>query len=287
MSQAAETEPELSQQVRDITHFLMQSYPIPQEAQTLVIAGSGLGGLANKVKVLASVSFADIPHVGGSTVAGHDGRLLVAQTTVGATFLILKGRRHLYEGISVQQSTLLLRALLVHSSGIQNVIISNAAGGLNATFDVGDLMLISDHINWSFRNPLIGRNDAQWGDRFPDMSEAYSKRLRVLAREEGLKAGTILREGVYVAGQGPNYETRAEFFMLRETLGGDAVGMSTVPEVLVARHAGREVLGISFISNSLVKPAVTSHEEVMENSKIVEDKFSALVLGLVDRLRAA
>ena len=145
-------------------------------------------------------------------------------------------------------------------------------------------MLISDQVNWSFRNPLIGQNREEHGPRFPDMCNVYSRRLRRLARSVALRQGTALREGVYVAMQGPSYETRAEVAMLRHLIGADAVGMSTVPEAIVAAHAGREVLGISFISNTLTVPAVTSHAEVVENSRLVESRFSALLLGLLPEL---
>jgi purine-nucleoside phosphorylase len=172
--------------------------------------------------------------------------------------------------------------------GVETLILSNAAGGLNRTFRVGDLMLIRDHINWQFVNPLIGPNLDDLGPRFPDMSEPYSRDLMALAHEVAAEQGLPLREGVYLAGTGPTYETVAEREMLR-MLGADAVGMSTVPEVLVAVHAGLRVLGLSFISNMLVGEeagAEVTHDEVLENARKVEGRFAALIQGLVARIAA-
>lgn len=253
----------------------------------LVIAGSGLGGFVRTVKPITTLSYADLPHVGASTVVGHAGNLLHGTVDCGgapAELLVMAGRRHLYEGITAHASTMLLRALLLAFPNLKAVIISNAAGGLNRTFEVGDLMLLSDHVNWTFRNPLLGPNKDNWGDRFPDLSNVYSRRLRDVALAVALENGIQLRQGVYVAGHGPSYETRAEVNMLRNIIGGDAVGMSTVPEALVCAHMGREALGISFISNLLTEPAITTHDEVMENARKVEEKFCKLVTALVPRL---
>lgn len=251
-------------------------------ASTLVIAGSGLGGFVRSVQAEVTVPYAELPNVGASTVVGHSGSLVYGKTKA-VPLLLMNGRRHLYEGMAAAENTLLLRAIL-SAFPIRNVIISNAAGGLNRLFEVGDLMLISDHINWTFRNPLLGKNEDDWGPRFPDASEVYSQRLRKLAHEVALRAGVVVREGVYLAGHGPTYETRAEVGMLRHAWGADAVGMSTVPEALVATHMGRDVLGISFISNTLTEPAKTTHEEVMENAQKVEAKFCALLEALVPEL---
>jgi purine-nucleoside phosphorylase len=254
-------------------------------ARVLVIAGSGLGGFVRSVAVEKSLSYSEVPHFGASTVAGHAGQLVQGRSGQ-APLLVMNGRRHLYEGISPQQATLLLRAVLL-AFPVQTVIVSNAAGGLNPKFQVGDLMLISDHINWMFRNPLIGRNVDAWGPRFPDASELYPRELRQFAKEVALEVGVALREGVYLGGLGPSYETRAEVHMLRAIHGADAVGMSTVPETLVCAHMGRRVLGISYISNLLTQPAVTTHEEVMENARLVEEKFTRLLGALVPRLAQA
>lgn len=261
--------------------FLRERFPAGDE-HVVVVAGSGLGGFVRSVTPVAECPFADLPGVGGSTVQGHSGVLVRGRAGDTPVFL-LNGRRHLYEGMPADRNVLLLRALLM-ATGIRTVVLSNAAGGLNPTFDVCDLMLISDHINWTFRNPLLGPNRDDLGPRFPDLSDVYSRRLRDLARRAGLAAGVPLREGVYLAGLGPSYETRAEVAMLRHTMGADAVGMSTVPEALAASHMGAEVLGISFISNLLTVPAVTTHDEVMENSRRVEQKFTRLLLQLLPAL---
>ena len=248
----------------------------------LVVAGSGLGGFARSVEARLTIPYAELPGVGSSTVAGHSGTLVSGR--IGNTpLLLMNGRRHLYEGMPARRNTALLRAILL-ATGVPVVVLSNAAGGLNPTFEVGDLMLISDHINMTFRNPLIGPNRDDWGPRFPDASRLYSPRLRALAREAALSAGVSLREGVYLAGLGPSYETRAETAMLRHVMGADAVGMSTAPETLAATHLGREVLGISFISNLLTVPAKTTHDEVMENSRRVEEKFTKLLTAFISAL---
>ncbi|PKO19656.1 purine-nucleoside phosphorylase [candidate division BRC1 bacterium HGW-BRC1-1] len=248
----------------------------------LVVAGSGLGGFARSVDARLTIPYSELPGVGSSTVAGHSGTLVCGRTG-NTPLLLMNGRRHLYEGMPAARNTALLRAILL-ATGVPVVVLSNAAGGLNPTFEVGDLMLISDHINMTFRNPLIGPNRDDWGPRFPDASALYSPRLRVLAREAALKAGVPVREGVYLAGLGPSYETRAEVSMLRTVMGADAVGMSTAPETLAATHMGREVLGISFISNLLTVPAKTTHDEVMENSRRVEEKFTKLVTAFIAEL---
>lgn len=274
-------------QVEHLAHYLGSSLEGAEAARTLVIAGSGLGGFARSVKARATIPYGELPEVGASTVAGHSGALVSGTVGEGAAatpLVLMNGRRHLYEGLQPNSAVLLLRALLVAFPGLRSVVISNAAGGLNRTFEIADLMLISDHVNWMFRNPLIGRNCEQWGPRFPDMSDVYSRRLRTLAREAGLRAGIPLREGVYIGGLGPSYETRAEVSLFRNILGGDAVGMSTVHEATVCAHMGREVLGISFISNLIIEPGVTTHEEVMENSRKVEEKFHRLLTSLVPHL---
>ncbi len=255
------------------------------EARVLVIAGSGLGGFVKGISPASEVSYHDIPGIGGSTVAGHAGKLVFAYCGDERTpLLVMAGRRHLYEGLSAQEAVRLPQAILQAFPAVNKVVISNAAGGLNPKFAVGDLMLISDQINWMFQNPLVGPNDEARGPRFPDVSDNYSKALRGLARQVALDEGITLREGVYVGMHGPSYETRAEVAMLRHLLGADAVGMSTVPEALVATHAGRQVLGISFISNLLTTPAVTTHEEVMGNAAQVEERFSRLLMALIPQL---
>lgn len=252
--------------------------PVPP---ILIVAGSGLGGFAATLEGAAEVPYTELPHFPASTVVGHAGKLVKGKCR-GRDVLVMSGRKHLYEGVDSTEATLPLRALL--AAGVKTVILSNAAGALNVRFDVGDLMLITDHINNMYRNPLIGPNLDGLGPRFPDMSEPYSRRLQALARGVALEEGIPLREGVYIANMGPSYETQAEVQMLRQF--GDVVGMSTVPEDLVAVHGGAEVLGISLVSNSLVRrtDVVTTHDEVMEAGREAAGKFNRLVGGLVERL---
>jgi purine-nucleoside phosphorylase len=245
-----------------------------------VVAGSGLGAFARRLKDPVSVSYDRLRHFPVSTVVGHAGTL-VRGTAGGREVVVMNGRKHLYEGADPQVATLPLRALL--SAGVKTVILSNAAGGLNPRFEVGDLMLISDHINWQFRNPLIGQNLDRMGPRFPDMSQPYSRRLMALARESAAEQGITLREGVYWANMGPAYETKAEVQMLRQF--ADVVGMSTAIEDIVAVHAGAEVLGISVVTNTLVAATgPTTHDEVMETGRVAGERFCSLVEGVLRRL---
>lgn len=249
--------------------------------QILVVAGSGLGGFAKTLKNPTEVSYADLKHFPVSTVVGHAGNLVKGECG-GTTVLVMNGRKHVYEGVDVRETIRPLRALI--KAGVKTVVLSNAAGGLNVKFNVGDLMLITDHINNMNKNPLMGGNLDELGPRFPDMSEPYSRQLQNLARETAVETGIILREGVYLAGTGPSYETQAEVQMLRQF--ADAVGMSTVPEDLVAVHAGAQVLGISLITNSLVKrtEAKTTHEEVMETGRQAGDRFARLVTQIIKKI---
>jgi purine-nucleoside phosphorylase len=264
--------------VDEASGWLAKNLPEGSLCGAIVIAGSGLGGFVRKISPVGKISFAEIPHVGPPTVAGHTGELLVGTLPhLAAPVLVFSGRRHLYEGLSAPETTLPLRAALLAFGSARRVVISNAAGGLNPQFQVGDLMIIRDQVNWTFRNPLIGKNPSAWGDRFPDLSNIYSKRLAAAAGKAGSDLGGTLREGIYVGLTGPSYETRAEIGMLRDLIGADAVGMSTVAEALVCAHAGRDVIGISFISNSHARPAVTTHQEVMDNARLVEQRFGALV----------
>lgn len=248
---------------------------------TLVVTGSGLGPFADQVEGATTVDYGSLKHFPTSAVVGHAGKL-VKGTVAGKPVLVMSGRKHLYEGVDVKAATLPLRALL--HAGVRTVILSNAAGALNPKFSVGDLMLITDHINNQYRNPLLGKNLDDMGPRFPDMSEPYSRDLQELAREAALEEGVALREGVYVANLGPSYETHAEVQMLRQF--ADAVGMSTVPENLVAVHAGARVLGISLISNSLVRRTrdEVTHDEVMETAREASERFCRLVAGILRRL---
>jgi len=250
-----------------------------------LVLGSGLGVLADSILNATTIDYGDIPHFPVSTVEGHAGELLIG-TLAGKPVLLMKGRFHMYEGYGPETVSFPVRVM--KALGVKTLLVTNAAGGINASFKPGDLMLISDHINFMFKNPLIGPNDPEVGVRFPDMSEAYSKRLRALARRVGESLGVTFQEGVYAGLLGPTYETPAEIRMLR-TLGADAVGMSTVPETIAARHSGIEVLGISCISNMaagmLDQPL--SHHEVMETAELVKETFIRVVNGIVAELPGA
>lgn len=254
-------------------------------ARTLVIAGSGLGGFVKTVEVAARVSFGDIPGVGESTVAGHSGQLVFGNVGPEKTpALIMSGRRHLYEGLDPAEAVRLPRLILSAWPNVQRIIVSNAAGGLNRAFAVGDLMLITDHINWMFRSSLRGTEQPVAEICDPRQSPVFDLALRKLAITTAAELQIPLRQGTYMAMMGPSYETRSEVLMARHMMGADAIGMSTVPESIMAAALGRQVLGISFISNMLVDPAPLTHDEVVENSALVEEKFSTLVATLLQKM---
>jgi purine-nucleoside phosphorylase len=246
-----------------------------------IILGSGLGGLAKQVASAAAIPFGDIPGFPSAMVAGHAG-VLIAGRLVGRPVLALAGRFHMYEGHDVRLAALPVRVM--HALGARTLIVSNAAGGVRRTFRPGDLMLIDDHINLMFRNPLIGAVE-QGEARFPDMSAPYDPALRMLAREVALDAGIAVQEGVYAGVLGPAYETQAEVRML-ERLGADATGMSTVPEVIVARALEMRVLGISCITNLAcgLSPTPPSHEEVLMTAAAAAMRLERIVSGVVGRL---
>ena len=267
--------------------FLRLAAPDGELHRILVIAGSGLGGFVKSVNAVKSIPYADIPGIGAATVAGHSGTLIWGTIgDSGTPVLVMSGRRHFYEGLEAGETVRLHRAIFAAFPQVEYVLLSNAAGGLNPAFEVGDLMLITDQINWMFANPLIGPNSEKDGPRFPDMCDAYNSQLRTLAMDVARKLQLMLRQGVYVAVHGPSYETRAEISMLRHLMGADAVGMSTVPETIAAVHAGRKVLGISFISNTLPPSVNTTHEEVVENSRLVEEKFGKLLSAMIPEIHA-
>lgn len=250
-----------------------------------LILGSGLGPLADQVQAAAIIPYADLPHWPVSTVPGHMGRLILG-TLEGQAVAVMQGRAHYYEGYTMAQIGLPIRVM--QRLGIEVLIVTNAAGAVNPAFVPGDLMLITDHINligMGGLNPLRGPNLEAFGPRFPDMSQAYDRELLALARQVGQEAGLPLREGVYVALAGPSFETPAELRFLR-AIGVDAVGMSTVPEVIVARHGGTRVLGISGISNkaNLDGTTVTTHEEVLEAGKVLVPRLTTLICGVLRRL---
>jgi purine-nucleoside phosphorylase len=245
-----------------------------------IILGSGLGGLADEMDVEQVIDYADIPHFPQVTAMGHRGRL-VCGGLAGRPVVAFQGRFHLYEGHSPQQSTLPVR--LIKALGANTMLVSNAAGGINPKFKVGDVMLIHDQINLTFRNPLVGINDDELGPRFPDMSEPYDPQLEKLAIEIARQQNFVLHRGVYVALLGPTYETRAEYRMAR-LLGGDAVGMSTVPEVVVARHAGMRVLGLSTITNIADSSTETTGHDVLNAAASASNKLSKIIEGVVKSL---
>ena len=249
-----------------------------------IILGSGLGGVVDLLdsEPRVVIPYGEIPHVPIATVAGHAGEL-VAGVAAGIPVLLLSGRAHAYEGWSHRQATILLRACL--SLGIGILVVTNASGGINPAFDPGDVMLISDIINMSGDNPLAGPNLDRLGPRFVSMTDALDANLRAQARAAAGRAGVSLREGVYLMLAGPSYETRAELRMLR-TLGADAVGMSTVPEVLVARHQGARVLGFSLVTNKATPEmeGEVTHEEVLAMGPIGAARLTSVLRELLPEL---
>ncbi|MEJ5223878.1 MAG: purine-nucleoside phosphorylase [Anaerolineales bacterium] len=247
-----------------------------------IVLGSGLGRFADSVQQAESIPFADLPHWPRSTVHGHAGRLVIGMLE-GKSVLVMQGRIHYYEGYSMSQVTLPIRVM--QRLGIETLIVTNAAGGVNPNFTPGDLMLITDHINFvgmAGLNPLIGPNMEEFGPRFPDMSQAYDRHLLTLARQAAREANLSLQEGVYIGLSGPSFETPADLRFLR-AVGADAVGMSTVAEVTVARHGGMRVLGVSGISNkaNLDGNTITTHEEVLEAGQVLTPKLETLLRGVL------
>jgi purine-nucleoside phosphorylase len=262
----------------------LRAAPTLEQPRLAAVLGSGLGGVVELLDPAPRLRlpYRDVPHVPVAAVEGHAGEV-VAGSVGGTSTLVLSGRAHPYEGYSHRESTLLLRAVL--TLGIETLIVTNAAGGLNPAFDPGDVMLIADHVNLSGDNPLLGPNLERMGPRFPAMTDAYDAQLRAEARASAQRTGIALREGVYVMLGGPSYETRAEMRMLR-ALGGDAVGMSTAHEVIVARHADVRVLGFSLITNKATEDveAGATHEEVIEMGRVGGQRLVRLLDDLLPRL---
>jgi purine-nucleoside phosphorylase len=247
-----------------------------------VVLGSGLGGFADRVQDAEILEYADIPHWPIPRAVGHAGRLVLG-TLRGRAVAVLAGRVHFYEGYDLRAVTFAVRVLA--ALGVRTLILTNAAGGINLGFGEGGLMVIDDHLNFLGSNPLVGPNDERLGPRFPDMTHVYSPRLRELADRAGEAAGVPLRHGVYAAVHGPSYETPAEIRWLR-TAGADAVGMSTVPEAIVARHMGVEVLGISCIANMAagIHPGALDHQDVLAAARRVADQLTGLLEEILGRL---
>ena len=247
-----------------------------------IILGTGLGGLAEEIAVAAAVPYESIPDFPLSTVESHAGRLLLGELG-GKPVVAMQGRFHRYEGYSLAQVTFPVRVL--HALGASTLIVSNACGGMQPLWAPGDLVLLADHINLLGDNPLVGPNDERLGPRFPDLSAAYDLELRVLAREVALELGITLREGTYVAVAGPNLETRAEYRMLR-AIGADVVGMSTVPEVIVANHEGMRVLGISIITDQCLPDALEPADitRIIDTARRAEPSLTRLIQRVVERM---
>lgn len=266
--------------VEEARSFLAQTLPYVPEI--LLVLGTGLSGLGRSLKSELVIPYREIPHFPVSTVESHAGELLIGELA-DRRVAAFRGRFHYYEGYSTRELTLPLRVMSL--LGARILIVSNAAGGLNLEFRPGDLMLIRDHINLIPDNPLRGPNREEWGPRFPDLSRAYSSRLRELFREAARELGEEIREGVYVAVPGPSLETPAETRFLR-LIGADAVGMSTVPEVIVAVHAGMEVLGISVIANvndpDHFQPILL--EEVIAQAQAAEARLTRLITRFISKI---
>lgn len=250
-----------------------------------IILGSGLGALADSIEQATILPYPELPYWPVSTVIGHHGALVIG-TLEGQEVLVMKGRTHYYEGYSMQQVTFPVRVM--QRFGIDILLVTNAAGAVNQGFEPGDLMLITDHLNligMAGNSPLRGPNLDEFGPRFPDMGQAYDRELLSLARKSAAGLGIALREGVYACLAGPSFETSADLRFLKQ-VGVDAVGMSTVPEVTVARHGGLRVLGLSGISNkaNLDGSTLTTHEEVLEAGKIITPKMKAIIQGVVRQL---
>jgi purine-nucleoside phosphorylase len=269
-----------SKVVRDTVSYLERR--LVHRPKVGVILGSGLGAFAGTLENRLEIPYCDIPHWPVSTAIGHAGKLVFGDLA-GVPTVVMSGRNHLYEGYTANQIGLGVRAMA--ALGIQALVVTNAAGGINLTFNRGVLVLISDHINLQGTNPLIGPNDDSLGPRFPDMTEAYSVRFRSIAHQVAGTLGFTMPEGVYVALSGPNYETPAEIRFLR-IIGADLVGMSTVAEVIVANHMSVPVLAISCVTN--MAAGVTNdkihHEEVLETGRQVHERFVELLKGVVPRL---
>ncbi|OEH93596.1 purine-nucleoside phosphorylase [Bacillus solimangrovi] len=248
---------------------------IKREPTVGLILGSGLGVLAEEIENPVKIDYADIPHFPVSTVEGHEGKLVIGELE-GKQVIAMQGRFHYYEGYSMQDVTFPVRVM--KGLGVDMMVVTNACGGMNANFVPGDLMLITDHLNMTGTNPLIGANEAELGPRFPDMSSAYTPELVALAKDVAAKIDVKVQQGVYAGISGPTYMTPAELIMLRNN-GGDAVGMSTVPEVIVASHMQMKVLGISCVTDMAIGEELEplTHEQVMETANRTRPKFIKLV----------
>lgn len=267
-------------QLQETTAFIQNLYP--HKPKIGVVLGSGLGNFVNELNVELEIPYNQIPHFPVATVEGHTGKLVFGEVA-GRRIVAMSGRFHFYEGYDANHVAYPIRVMKF--LGISILLISNAAGGVNAGFKVGDLMIIHDHISFATVNPLVGKNVPELGPRFPDMSHPYSKALINKARSIAAKMNILVKEGVYFGVTGPTYETRAEYKMIR-TLGGDAVGMSTVQEVVIAVHMGLEVFAMSVITDLGIRDEenTITHEDVLQAAKDAEPKFSAIFKQLISEL---
>ncbi|MDM5338828.1 purine-nucleoside phosphorylase [Fictibacillus enclensis] len=258
---------------------LIQSKIEGMQPEIGLILGSGLGELADEIENAVQIDYSEIPHFPVSTVEGHAGKLVIG-TLNGKTVLAMQGRFHYYEGYSMQDVTFPVRVM--KGLGVKLLVVTNACGGMNPEFSAGDLMIINDHLNMTGANPLIGPNDAELGPRFPDMSTAYTPELVQFTKETAASLGINVQEGVYAGITGPTYMTKAELRMLR-TVGGDAIGMSTVPEVIVASHMSLKVIGISCITDMAIADELEplTHEQVVAVANRTKPKFINLVKEIV------
>jgi purine-nucleoside phosphorylase len=261
------------EQIKNTTTFIQSKISTTPEIG--IILGTGLGGLVKEIKISHTINYEDIPNFPVSTVEGHSGKLIFG-VLGGKNVVAMQGRFHYYEGYTMQQVTFPVRVMKL--LGIQQLFISNAAGGTNPDFEIGDLMIINDHINFFPNNPLIGKNISELGPRFPDMSEPYSKKIISIAKKVAATNHIKIQEGVYLGLSGPTFETPAEYKMIR-TLGADAVGMSTVPEVIVARHMNIPCFAISIITDLGVEGKIVeiTHEEVLQVAAQSEKKMTLLM----------
>ena len=274
---------ELLQQITSAADYITSN--IANQPQVAVILGSGLGGFTEEVEIEVEINYTDIPHFPVSTVEGHSGKMIFGKLA-GKQIVVLSGRFHFYEGYTPSEVVFPIRVL--QRMGIQHLLITNAAGGTNTHFKVGDLMVIKDHISFAIVNPLLGKNLDELGTRFPDMSEPYSKKLIAMAHNIAKREGFELKEGVYFGVTGPSFETRAEYKLI-QFLGADAVGMSTVQEVITAVHAGMQIFAISVITDIGVREEenVISHKDVLEAANASAPKLTSLLMSLIESLELA
>lgn len=270
----------MMQKIKEAVDFITNIYN--QKPAVGIVLGSGLGSFVNEIKIEKEIPYGDIPHFPVSTVEGHSGKLIFGELG-GKKIVAMAGRFHMYEGYASEQIVFPIRVLKF--LGIDTLLLSNAAGGVNPSFKVGDLMIITDHISQLAPNPLIGKNYKELGPRFPDMSEPYKKNLVRKMKDIAANKNINVREGVYVAVTGPTFETRAEYKMIL-TLGGDAVGMSTVQEVITAVHMGLPVFAMSVITDVGIREEenIITHEEVLQAAKDAEPNFKALFCELIAQL---